>query len=103
MLDSISSIEVERIRRVIVFVLDALDSDYQTRIGVERSEVLRVMPEWSDIESMGTQSDFSLLVHNSLNDALNGIDITNQECVEKIGCNRDELNELFEKWRHFES
>ena len=91
--------EVEILRKTVVWVIQCLGSDYQTRVGIEQCQANNYLNAWPDVKRSATHADIALLIHNSLNEVLHGIGLADESMVKELGCNHEGLQGLFEKWQ----
>jgi hypothetical protein len=97
-LKSLTSDELEVVRRAMLATFDYLTFDFSSRIGIEANEMHDLLNKWPHVDDSEDESGACLAVNNSLNDFLHGIGISDTEALEKIGVDRAEMRRIYGKW-----
>lgn len=104
MFETLDEQEIELIRRCIIAVKTRIDGGYHARIGIGKSEADAILQRWpfvAGVSAISDQelSDMELLSYNSLNDALYGVGLSENEISEEIGSSSIEMAEILERLR----
>jgi hypothetical protein len=79
------------------------DWEFSIRMSITRDELRRVIeswPNWKDDEDAENARVTFLAINNSLNEALNGVDISDEVWSQWIGEPRMEVERIFQTWRN---
>ena len=87
------------IRRAIAFVATThqLDGEFETRLGVERAEVAKVLMRWPAVDDHGDDAPVTVAINNALNELVNGMDLSAEEW-RQIGTTRGEVEAAYAAW-----
>ena len=98
-LSSLDDRELNIIGKTSRSAISLLSEEYHSRIGLEINVAEQILASWPNVADVIPISDVFLLAHNSMNDLLYGLGLENDKITAEIGCTRDELIEIFEKWK----
>ena len=98
-LSSLDDRELNIIGKTSRSAISLLSEEYHSRIGLEINVAEQILASWPNVADAIPVSDVFLLAHNSMNDLLYGLGLENDKITAEIGCTRDELIEIFEKWK----
>ena len=95
-LETLPPNELELLRRCLAFIATTplLEDEFETRLGISRSEVAAVLMRWPPKPDRITD----LAVHNTLNELLRGLELTPEDWNE-INGTRSEILQLESDWR----
>ena len=74
------------------------DWEFQTRLGINRSTLKRVILTWPDIDDSAVNSDEFLAINNCLNEVCNGVKISTTEWPKWFEQSVEEIRRTYEKW-----
>jgi hypothetical protein len=87
------------IRRVLAFIatMDHLDSEFETRIGVERGEVAALLMRWPHVDDQRDDSPITVAINNALNEVANGLALSAEDW-QQLGASRAEVEAAHARW-----
>jgi len=75
------------------------DAEYSIRMGLDPEEVIAMIATLTATADLPRSDETRRAVNGSFNELLNGVGITEVECMRALGVTRAQAEELFEKWR----
>ena len=90
--------EKEAVRQAIAAMPALLTFEFETRMGLSEASASFLLENWPRINDSDDDSDACLVINNSINDLLYGVGVTDNECKELTGVNREELIRINNKW-----
>jgi hypothetical protein len=97
-LDALSIEEKEVVRRAISAMPVVLTFEFESRMGITEDSASFLMETWPRVDDSDDNSEACLAINNALNDLLHGVGITDAQCQELTGVNREELWRIYRKW-----
>jgi hypothetical protein len=74
------------------------DWEFQTRLGIVRPTLRRIISLWPEIDDSSDDSDEFLAINNCLNEVCHGVNISATEWQEWFAQPKDEIKQTFAKW-----
>lgn len=74
------------------------DRELQTRLGIDRLTLKRVILRWPDIDDGADDSDEFLAINNCLNEACNGLKVSPTEWPKWFEQSVEEIRRTYDKW-----
>jgi len=74
------------------------DWEFQTRLGVSRQELAKVISMYPDLVDEGDDSTVSLGINNSMNEICHGVYIPPQEWQRWFAVSKDHVKRVYAKW-----
>jgi hypothetical protein len=74
------------------------DSEFQTRLGITRPVVRRIISQWPDIDDRVEDSDEFLAINNCMNEVCHGIRMTPEEWAERFTVPKDTILRAYDNW-----
>ena len=97
-IEALSVEEKEAVRRAISAMPTVLTFEFEARMGLTEESASFLLEDWPRVDDSDDNSDACLAINNSLNDLLHGVGITDAQCQELTGVNREELLRIYRKW-----
>jgi transposase len=91
----LKSKQLDLLRRCLAFVATTpqLDDEFETRLGISRSELAELLMRWPG----ASETTLDLAISNTLNELANGLDLSAREWSE-LGATREEVSDLQKQW-----
>ena len=93
--------EKESVRRALLAILNGDfidDSEFQTRLGIDRTDLAAVADSYPNIDDKLDSSVETLSINNCLNELCFGLSISKDAWSQWLDVTRKELTELYAKW-----
>ncbi len=74
------------------------DSEFQTRLGIDRLALRRVIEKWPHLDDSQSDSDQFVAINNCLNEVCHGIAISPEDWGKWFRETRDEVVETYRDW-----
>jgi hypothetical protein len=74
------------------------DWEFQTRLGIVRPSLRRVISLWPTIDDSSEDSDEFLAINNCLNEVCHGVKIPDAEWRKWFSQSREEIIKTYNKW-----
>jgi hypothetical protein len=74
------------------------DWEFQTRLGIARPVLRKIISSWPEIEDSAENSDEFLAVNNCLNEACHGVDWAESEWQTWFAEPKDVIKRTYENW-----
>ena len=74
------------------------DSEFQTRLGLEREDCRKVMASWPNLDDSIEDSKTTLAINNTLNEVCNGVRIPSEEWFKWFQVPEQSVLNVFSKW-----
>jgi len=84
--------------RAIADGLEIEDWEFQTRLGIARPALRRVISLWPQIDDGSDESDEFLAINNCLNEICHGVDIPPTEWEKRFAQPKDDIKPTYVKW-----
>jgi hypothetical protein len=97
-LQALTADEREVVRRALAATIDYFDFDFEMRLGVSPEVMRQFVAACPNIDDTNDDSDACLAINNSLNDLLNGVGISEEESLARLGVGTDEVRRIYKKW-----
>ncbi len=70
----------------------------QTRIGIDRKTLLKIINAWPNLDDSENDSDVSLAINNCLNEVCNGINISEEDREQYFKTTKENINKTYDYW-----
>ena len=74
------------------------DFEFETRIGVDREEMRRILRTYPDLEDDNDESPTAICINNSLNEVSYGLPFSDDEWSAWFTVTRSEIQEVYKAW-----
>lgn len=75
-----------------------LEDEFQTRIGVEKHELQKVIDDFPQIDDSEKDTVETLAINNCLNEVCNGLDLSEQEWEKCFSVGKSEIIKAYANW-----
>ena len=96
---SLSSETQAVMRRVLAFIATTrqLDGEFETRLGVGRTELARLLMRWPAVDDRSDDALATVAINNALNEVVNCLALSPDEWAQ-LGAGREEVRAAFTEW-----
>ena len=74
------------------------NAEFQTRLGIDRTEMQEVIGSWPNLNDTDQTSNTSLAINNCMNEVCNGIEISGHKWRDWFDVSKEEVESLYLKW-----
>lgn len=74
------------------------DFEFQTRLGIDRAELMDVMAAWPNVDDVGDDSAATLAMNNCMNEVLCGVPISPNDWADRFNFSMEDLEKVYIKW-----
>jgi hypothetical protein len=74
------------------------DWEFQTRLGLDRSKLRRIISLWPNFDDNSEHSDDFLAINNCLNEVCHGVNISAADWPKWFTRQKDEVKQTYYKW-----
>jgi hypothetical protein len=87
------------IRRTLAFISTArhLDGEFETRLGVDRSDVAELLMRWPAVDDRYDESRAAIAINNALNEVVNALALSAEDW-RGLGASRAEIAAAYAEW-----
>lgn len=75
------------------------DWEFETRLGLSRASLARIISTWPEINTESENSDVFFAINGSLNEVCHGIDIPEVQWRDHFYKTKEEVRKILAKWQ----
>jgi hypothetical protein len=87
------------IRRALAFISTTrhLDGEFETRLGVDRGEIAKVLMRWPAVDDRVDDSPAALAINNALNEVVRALSLSGEDW-QQLGASRADVEAAYAEW-----
>ncbi len=74
------------------------DFEFQTRLGIDRGELIGVIAAWPNLKDADEDSAANLAINNCMNEVCYGVDIPPDKWTKWFDVSKEEVEKAFIRW-----